>query len=302
MKKSVLVAIIVCAVFIFAALFVVLKFNTEKRHNEYIANRTFTFNEDVFVFSFLGLDGYGTPHASVNRQEVFYALMPALGFEEENTNTIPVMKDIYEHINVVFSEKKDLSNGQIITAQVSVDRTCLDEYDIYFKETEFQVTVKGLEEIEGVDIFDDIYIDTVETDGLVNVSWEHVGKRSFENIMIESGIKCRPLGSLNYGDKFTLLITSEQAELFKKLYGINPVVLEREYVLQESSNEYLSDFEKVSDRLISIINKEDIETFMKNLELLQGAVENAKWVVFYIVLRMEKKMMTRKIVLFCYIN
>ncbi len=105
---------------------------------------------------------------------------------------------------------------------------------------------------------DNIEVDNTDSDGINNIDFKTDKKRIKKSILVAI-IVCAVFA-------FATL---------KKLYGINPVVLEREYVLQESNNEYLSDFEKVSDRLISIINKEDIETFKKNLELRQGAVQNA---------------------------
>lgn len=154
-----------------------------------------------------------------------------------------------------------------------MDEACLEKYDIYFEEMECQVTVEGLKEIKDVDIFENLYIDSVEKDGLNSVTWQYLGEN---NVLIEHGIMCSPTNGLNYGDKFVLSIGSVRAEEFKEEYGINPVSLEKEYVLLEPEYEYLSNFETVSDKLIDTLNRSDIEEMMKYSKY-HDAASNAKY-------------------------
>lgn len=301
-KKSAIVAIFVGVILICPVLLVIFKINDDKRsdlnsnhiqetdyngehiqetiyggnisqsedinHNidiDYTENPvdgTFTLSEEIFEFTFSKYDGYGVPYVSADVYKVYDSLMPALGFTEINIETRTIMSDIYKNINVSFSENSNLSNSQVIMARISVAESCLKKYGIEFDTTEYEITVDGLKEIESIDIFEDLYIETVEKDGVSSVTWEYHGDNS---IMIEQCLECiYPENGFNYGDKFVISINPDKVENLKQAYGINPVVLEKEYVLLENKYEYLSDIETVSDKLIENFKKSDINTLLEN--------------------------------------
>lgn len=233
-SKKAIVAIIISVLCVFPVLFVIANINREKRLNEYIEKRTITLDEDDFVFLFVGYDGYGTPSAYADINKVFDALMPALGFEENNGETGPVMRDIYDHIDVTFDERKNLSNGQQITVSIDIDTFCLEKYDVYFNDTEYQITVSGLKEIQYVDIFEDLHYEIMEKDGVKSIAYVHSEKYS---IFLNSYIKCSPQRGLNYGEKFVLSIDVTKLEELREKFGIQPVYFEKEYVLLEDNEE-----------------------------------------------------------------
>ncbi len=231
--------------------------NTDMDSSVNQPNRTLILSEDIFEFTFSKYNGYGTPYVSMDVFKVYDALLPALGFADVNMDTRPVMAEIYDQINVTFSENSNLSNDQVITAYISVDETCLKEHNIDFEITEYQVVVNGLKEVKDVDLFENLYINVVENDGVNSVKWEYHGN---DSLVIEQSFECHPDVGLNYGDKFVLSISPDQSDNLKELYGINPVTLEKEYVLQENKYEYLSDCNSVSERLVENIMREDIKS------------------------------------------
>lgn len=301
-KKSAIVAIFAGIIFICPVLLVILKINDDKRpgvnsnhiqetdyngehiqetiyggnisqsedinHNvdiDYTENPVggaFTFDAEIFEFTFSNYDGYGTPYVTADIYKVYDALMPVLGFTELNIDTRAVMSEIYKNINVSFSEKSNLTNYQVITAYVSVDETCLKKYGLDFRTAEYEIVVTGLKEIEEVDIFEKLYIDTVEKDGANSVVWEYYGDN---DIVIEQSLECiYSKDSFNYGDKFVISVNPDKLENLKQTYGINPVVLEKEYVLLENKYEYLADIENISDKLMENLEKNDIKMLKEN--------------------------------------
>lgn len=273
--KNTVIAIVIGVVIVFSALFVITKIHREERRSEYIESRTFALDEDAFEFIFTEYDGYGKPAAYADIYKVFNALMPALGFKEESIKTKPVMQEIYKNITVTFSENSKLSNGQIITAYINVNEACLEKYDVYFEEMECQVTVEGLKEIKDVDIFENLYIETVQEYGVNSVKWNYLGENE---LLIESYIKCYPKSGLNYGDKFVLSINANHAEAIKEKLGINPVVLEKEYVLLENNDEYLSDYGSIDDKTIDMLSQKDLDLMKQNPNNLGINLNNSKLV------------------------
>ena len=272
-KKSTILAVIIGVVLVFSVLLIVVNVYEEKKRKEYIISRTVIFNESDLSFGFFGYDGYGVTDGILDRTKVYNALMPALGFEKEDINTRPILKDIYEHINITFSKKNNLSNGQEITVSISVDESCLEEYDIYFDDMEYQVTVKGLDEIKDVDIFENLYVDIVENNGVNSVTWDYLG---MDDLIIKNYITIHPDCNLNYGDKFVLSINADRAGELRKELGINPVVLEKEYVMLENEYEYLSDYESISDNVIECLSQKDIKKMKENSDINGVNFKNCK--------------------------
>ena len=305
-KKSVIVAAIIGIILIIPALIVIISVSEDKRHNvdadlgediindgnstsenvshsadkdsnENVSNstsesndagadqpdRTLILDKDIFEFTFSKYNGYGTPNVSMDIFKVYDALLPALGFTDVNMDTRPVMSEIYKHINVTFSEDSNLSNDQVITAYISVDENCLKEHNMEFENTEYPVVVNGLKDLKNVDIFEDLYINIAENNGDNSITWEYHGN---DSLVIEKSIECYPDSGLNYGDKFVLSVNLEQLENLRQSYGINPVALEKEYVLLENKYEYLSDFDSVSDRMIENITDKDIKSMSNRFQ------------------------------------
>lgn len=276
-KVAVIVAVVVCVLFLVSI--VVLKINSDKQYNEYIMSRTFTLNEEDLQISISGYDGYGELKVSVDEQKFYYAIMPALGYEEYNETIRPILDDVLRQVNIALSKSSNLSNGQEIMAYISIDEKCLEEYDIYFEETMLEIVINDLPEMKTVDIFEDLYIDTNTAGDFVQVTWEYLGENS---TYIERGISRNSTRLLNYGDVFVLSINTDVAEGLRSKYGINPLVLEKEYVVLESNDytgwEYVNEFGNVSDRVIDRLIGKDIETMKEFGEIKSMNCDDCEYV------------------------
>lgn len=287
-KKSAIVAMLIGILLIFPVLFIILKINDNRGSNETVYNENVSQNQsdninhnveidytentasgklvldkNIFEFNFSNYNGYGTVYATADVYKVYDVLMPIFGYTELNIDTREVMSDVYKNIHVDFSENSNLSNDQVITAYITIDESCLRKYGIDYKTTECEIVVTGLKEIKDIDLFENLYIETVEKDGVVSVVWEYNGDYS---AVVEQSLECEyPDGSsFGYGDKFLISVKQEELENLKQTYGLNPVVLQKEYILLENNYEYMSDIKDISDGLIKNLENQDLKTLKKN--------------------------------------
>ncbi len=168
---------------------------------------------------------------------------------------------------ISLSKSSKLSNGQEIIAYISIDDKCLEKYDIYFEETMFKIVVNDLSEMKTVDIFEELYIDTNTAGDFVQVTWEYLGENS---TYIQRGITLNSTKLLNYGDNFILSLNTDVAEGLRSKYGINPLALEKEYVVLRCDDyegwEYVNEFGNVSDIVIDRLTQKDIKGVLDEIK------------------------------------
>ncbi|MCD8134172.1 MAG: YARHG domain-containing protein [Clostridiales bacterium] len=146
-----------------------------------------------------------------------------------------------------------LSNGDQYTVSWNLEADVIEEYfNVKLRHLDNIYTVKGLEEVETVDVFEDVELTctgaspSIDAEVTINSANEAIASLSV------SGFQLSKSSGLRNGDTVTVSISDSAASSMAGKYGIVPKEQEKEYTI-EGMDEYIVQLADLPDSLLSSI-------------------------------------------------
>ncbi len=260
--------------------------------------------ENYVRFSQSGYDGYGSAEVEFDELRLYSDIYRATSkdknkdnLELNSLNDLLNMEELYNSYNdisnsisVMLDNDYDLSNGDIVTAEIRYNNDIAKDYKIKFTGESVTKTIDSLEPIKEMDPFDYVTVNFsgISTKGNVSVTANGI---SVDDFSIDGAVD----GSLKNGDIITVsIINTEDTAQYGYVYSCT----EKDYTVNglmeylQSMNDLpdyeLSGFlEKSENAVISEINRlkkkytkfdADYEfsgyTFVNDLHVLDSSTEN----------------------------
>lgn len=149
-----------------------------------------------------GYDGQGT--AMIAKSNVLSKVASEYGKDMTIMERAELEDKLYNSVEYSLSEEEGLSNGDEITLTIDVDESAFKDYDFKLTGGEKKITVKGLEEVETIDPFEDVVVtfSGMSPNGTASVSTPS----SYNGI--DLNYKLDKNTGLKNGDEVTLSVSS----------------------------------------------------------------------------------------------
>lgn len=219
-----------------------------------IEEKTIKFEEDFLEVIFEGYDTMGTAKVQINRDEFQKTAYKAMGYGKNSKSD----KAAEDYLDLIYGidiqvDKKDLSNGDVITVKVVADKDAMDDVDVILKDAEFTFTVEGLEELERYNPFDDLTVTYSGLDGSVDAYWSYY---SYSYDIYSYCFSSSGYTNLSIGDKFTITFDDEYVDDLLE-DGILITETSKTYTI-ESADHYITSIDDISSSMLEDI-KENAE-------------------------------------------
>ncbi len=177
--------------------------------------------KDYIAVSFEGFDTWGTATVDVDYDALARNVLgeKASEFEKENfTDAITVETD----------QPQGLANGDIFTVHVAVGKDCLEEMNLALKlkESELAYEVKGLTDVEKVDVFQGVSITCTGYEPFGQVTVVTTSTDLFNQTIVYA---VKPDKGLKNGDTVTVHAVCRKDAIEK--FGYVPAETEREFIV-----------------------------------------------------------------------
>lgn len=245
--------------------------------------------EDIEL-KFNGVNGYGTAYiadANVWEDEALEAagLAEAMDSDDES-EAFGALKGVFTIESAVkyeISPKENLSNGDEVTVTVKFDNESVEDYKIEFTGKEKKFIVKGLKEVEEIDLFKGVEVkfegfapyvkatlNTPNTNNVVHVNYS-IDKR--ENLTV--------------GDTVVVTAEYDAESLLQK--GYIAVENTKEFVLSECDR-YIMKLADIPSETVDKMNKQFDDAFraeVANVWIHKDAVESIDFMGAYLLTEKE---------------
>lgn len=198
---------------------------------------------------FNGIDGQGTASLS-NKYFWEEDAFEAAGISDsDDLSLLGKMAAIEAAVSYEVSPKENLSNGDEVTVRADVDNETAGEYKIKFTAEEKKYTVKGLKEIEQIDLFE-------------NIDVEYQGVAPYVKAYIQNGNNNLPVyvsytldknENLSGGDTVTVKAEYDASQLLERGYTAGDGT--KEFVVPEC-DEYITKLSQIPDDTMAKMKKQ----------------------------------------------
>ncbi|MDE6053879.1 MAG: hypothetical protein K2G55_08980 [Lachnospiraceae bacterium] len=198
---------------------------------------------------FNGIDGQGTASLS-NKYFWEEAAFEAAGISDsEDLSILGKMAAIEEAVSYEVSPKENLSNGDEVTVRADVDNETAGEYKIKFTAEEKKYTVKGLKEIEQIDLFENI---DVEFQGIAPYVKAYI-KNGSSNLPVYVSYRLDNNEGLSAGDTVTVTAEYDAGQLLERGYTAGDGT--RGFVVPECDS-YVTGLSQIPDDTMAKMKKQ----------------------------------------------
>ncbi|MBQ7969080.1 MAG: hypothetical protein IJ292_04590 [Clostridia bacterium] len=229
-KKALIFGLGIALVLIIAVLAIALGSASEKN--------------DPFLYVNVSFDGYSSDGTAVVKFDKESLICSIIGKEPESFKEMLKWSEEYDmyadEINYSITPSEELSNGDIVTVSITVTGTAQNKINSGEKE----YTVKGLTEVETIDVFKEI---EVSFEGVSGKGRPILKYNSESDFLAACKIQGYEKYSLENGEKITLTITN--AEELAKTYGKIPATVSHEYEVS-GLDSYVSKVEQLPKDVI----------------------------------------------------
>lgn len=239
---------------------------------------------------FNGVNGYGTAYiadANVWEDEALEAAGLAEAMDSDNeSEALSAIRGVFiieSAVKYEISPRENLSNGDEVTVTVKYDNESVEDYKIEFTGKEKKFIVKGLKEVEEIDLFKGVEVkfegfapyvkatlSTPNTNNVVHVNYS-IDKR--ENLTI--------------GDTVVVTAEYDAESLLQK--GYMAVGSTKEFVLSECDR-YVMKLADIPSETVGKMNKQFDDAFraeVANVWIHKDAVESIEFLGAYLLTEKE---------------
>lgn len=214
--------------------------------------------EDYIKVEVDGYNGSGTAEVEW-KESLDKAIVKALGYDEDDVKDLTdsesleiynEYKEVMDAIEFKVDKEENLSNGDKITVKITYDNKEAKEHGIKFTGEKYVMTVKGLEELRGVDPFDGLEVTYSGKSPNASVRFEYKGEEDFINGYY---FKADKEDGLRVGDKIT--VTCEVPDYAIDDKGVKITSTTKEYTV-ENVEAYLEKLADVESKVLTDIKTE----------------------------------------------
>ena len=204
--------------------------------------------EDLTV-NFDGYNGYGT--AMLENEYAW----ESEALEAAGVKSIDTFSDLGDALVIEMAityevyPKENLSNGDEVTVIAQIDEDVAEEYKIKFVSNEIKFVVKGLPEIEPVDLFENIDISCLGIAPNVTAILDNANTDSY----VSMRFKMDKSNNLNVGDVITVTADYNKEDLLEAGYIAESDA--KEFVV-EGVAQYVNELTQIPDELLEKMKKQ----------------------------------------------
>lgn len=204
--------------------------------------------EDLTV-NFDGYNGYGT--AMLENEYAW----ESEALEAAGVKSIDTFSDLGDALVIEMAityevyPKENLSNGDEVTVIAQIDEDVAEEYKIKFVSNERKFVVKGLPEIETVDLFENIDISFLGIAPNVTANLDNANTDSY----VSMRFKMDKSNNLNVGDVITVTADYNKEDLLEAGYIAESDA--KEFVV-EGVAQYVNELTQIPDELLEKMKKQ----------------------------------------------
>lgn len=163
------------------------------------------------------------------------------------------------------AEKSEgLSNGDSIKVTAAVSDYILDNYNYVLRETEKEYVVEGLDEMTGLDLFEDLSLDYEGTSPYASLSL----RKNSDNEFIDYYVYFEADKTTNIANGDVITVTASVDENSAKEHGFNIGETTKQYTV-ENLDEYLKSYSDITEDVMEKMKtqaEDAIETWTSNQE------------------------------------
>lgn len=284
-KKLIITIAIAVVVAIIAAVAAIVIVKNVK-HKKEIERKTIELKDYIEV-DFDGYDTMGTAKVELNYDDFYEATIKAMGKTESSASDRVKLKAslVYYGISLTVDKSSELSNGDTITIDASIDKDAVNSADVIIKFDSYDVEVEGLDKVTEVDIFDDVTLKFRGLDGDASVDVENT---SSDSHIKDLWISASPSYNLSVGDEITLSIDDYYQTYYLENYGIKIKETTKKYtVTKDDVDTYITKVEDISDDLMSTIKDNALEEIKSSYSYSSHKLSKIEYVGSYLVYTKE---------------